>query len=45
MTERPFDKQNWQRRKSTTFSPHFRIDTGNAQMGLNGTSVVDCVGK
>ena len=43
MAQRP--NQNWQRRKSTTFSPHFRIDTGNAQMGLNGTSVVDCVGK
>jgi len=41
MAERPFDKQNWQRRKSTTFSPHFRIDTGNPQMGLNGTSVYD----
>jgi hypothetical protein len=41
MAERPFDKQNWQRRKSTSFSPHFRIDTGNPQMGLNGTSVYD----
>lgn len=41
MAERPFDKQNWQRRKSTTFSPHFRIDTGNPQMGLSGTSVYD----
>jgi hypothetical protein len=41
MTERPFDKQNWQRRKSKSFSPHFRIDTGNPQMGLNGTSVYD----
>lgn len=41
MAERPFDKQNWQRRKSTSFSPYFRIDTGNPQMGLNGTSVYD----
>jgi hypothetical protein len=41
MAERPFDKQNWQRRKSKSFSPHFRIDTGNPQMGLNGTSVYD----
>jgi len=41
MAQRPFDKQNWQRRKSTTYSPYFRIDTGNPQMGLNGTSVYD----
>jgi len=41
MAERPFDKQNWQRRKSTSFSPYFRVDTGNPQMGLNGTSVYD----
>ena len=41
MAERPFDKQNWQRRKSHSFSPHFRIDTGNPQMGDNGTSVYD----
>jgi len=41
MSPRPFDRQNWQRRKSTTFSPHFRIDTGNPQMGLNGTSVYE----
>jgi hypothetical protein len=41
MAERPFDKQNWQRRKSKSFSPNFRIDTGNPQMGLNGASVYD----
>ena len=41
MAQRPFDKQNWQRRKYTSFSPHFRIDTGNPQMGLSGTSVYD----
>lgn len=39
MAQRPFDKQNWQRRKYTSFSPNFRIDTGNPQMGLNGTDV------
>jgi hypothetical protein len=43
MAERPFDKQNWQRRKGHSFSPHFRIDTGNPQMGLNGTVVYDMV--
>jgi hypothetical protein len=43
MAQRPLDKQNWQRRKSKSFSPHFRIDTGNPQMGLNGTSVYDMV--
>jgi len=41
MAQRPLDKQNWQRRKSTTYSPYFRIDTGNPQMGLSGTSVYD----
>lgn len=44
MAQRPFDKQNWQRRKYTTFSPHFRIDTGNPQMGLNGTDVYNLYG-
>jgi len=41
MAPRPFDRQNSQRRKHITFSPHFRIETGNPQMGLNGTSVYD----
>jgi hypothetical protein len=41
MADRPLDKQNWQRRKHHTFSPNFRIDTGNPQMGLSGTSVYD----
>lgn len=39
MAQRPFEKQNWQRRKTTSFSPYFRIDTGNPQMGFNGTDV------
>lgn len=41
MANRPLEKQNWQRRKHHTFSPNFRIDTGNPQMGLNGSSVYD----
>lgn len=44
MAQRPFDKQNWQRRKYTSFSPHFRIDTGNPQMGLNGSDVYNLYG-
>lgn len=44
MGQRPFDKQNWQRRKYTSFSPHFRIDTGNPQMGLNGSDVYNLYG-
>jgi len=41
MAPRPFNRQNSQIRKHITFSPHFRIETGNPQMGLNGTSVYD----
>ena len=44
MAERPFDKQNWQRRKSHSFSTNFRIDTGNPQMGLNGSVLYDLYG-
>lgn len=44
MAERPFDKQNWQRRKSHSFSTNFRIDTGNPQMGLNGSILYDLYG-
>lgn len=44
MAERPFDKQNWQRRKFHSFSPNFRIETGNPQMGLNGSSVYEFYG-
>ena len=39
MSERPFDKQNWQNRSVQSFGPKFRIDMGNPQMGLNGTEV------
>jgi len=41
MSERPANKQNWQQRKCTSFSPTFRIDTANPQMGMNGTIVYD----
>jgi len=39
MTERAFDKQNWQQRNIESFGPKFRIDMCNPQMGLNGTEV------
>ena len=39
MSERPFDKQNWQQRKLEGFGPKCRIDMCNPQMGLNGTDV------
>jgi hypothetical protein len=39
MTERPFDKQNWQQRNLEGFGPKFRIDMCNPQMGLDGTDV------
>lgn len=41
MAERPFENQNWQRRKYSSYSPYFRIDTGNPQMGLNGSEIYD----
>ena len=41
MSERPSGKQNWQKRQNTSFGPHFRIETGNPQMGLNGTITYD----
>ena len=31
--------QNWQRRQYESFSPNFRIDTGNPSMGYNGADV------
>ena len=31
--------QNWQKRQYETFSPNFRIDTGNPSMGYNGSDV------
>ena len=45
MAERPEDQQNWQLRQYDSFGPHFRIDTGNPQMGLNGTVVYDLIGS
>jgi len=39
MAERPSDTQNWQKRQFISFGPHFRIDSGNPQMGLNGEMV------
>jgi hypothetical protein len=41
MAERPAEKQNWQQRQYISFGPHFRIDTANPQMGLNGSIVYD----
>lgn len=32
-------EQNWQRRQYETFSPNFRVDTGNPSMGCNGADV------
>ena len=39
MAERPSDIQNWQKRQFISLGPHFRIDSGNPQMGLNGEMV------
>ena len=39
MSERPSDIQNWQIRQYDQFSPWFTIDTGNPQMGCDGTTV------
>ena len=36
MAERPDEQQNWQLRQYDSFGPHFRIDTGNPQLGTNG---------
>ena len=44
MAERPKNKQKWQRRKFDSYSPKFRIDTGNPQMGLNGAEVFNLYG-
>ena len=45
MSERPEEQQNWQNRCYDSFGPHFRIDTGNPQMGYNGTVVYDLLGS
>tara|TARA_B100001113_G_scaffold350586_1_gene348011 strand:- start:143 stop:676 length:534 start_codon:yes stop_codon:yes gene_type:complete len=38
MSEKP---TNWQQRQYLSFGPHFRIESGNPQMGLNGSIVYD----
>ena len=45
MGQRPEDQQNWQNRQYDSYGPHFRIDTGNPQMGYNGTVVYDLLGS
>ena len=45
MAERPEDQQNWQLRQYDSFGPHFRIDSGNPQMGYNGAVVYDLLGS
>ena len=41
MAQRPASKQNWQQREYINFGPKFRIDMGNPQMGMNGTTTYD----
>ena len=38
MAERP---TNWQQRQYLSFGPHFRIETANPNLGLNGSIVYD----
>ena len=45
MAERSEDQQNWQLRQYDSFGPHFRIDTGNPQLGVNGAVVYDLLGS
>ena len=45
MAERPDEQQNWQLRQYDSFGPHFRIDTGNPQLGQNGAVVYDLLGS
>ena len=44
MAERPADKQNWQQRQYDSFGPHFRIESGNPEMGENGSVVYSLIG-
>ena len=44
MAERPADKQNWQQRQYDSFGPHFRIESGNPEMGENGSVVYNLFG-
>ena len=39
------EKNNWEGRQSDSFGPHFRIDSGNPQLGYNGTVVYDLLGS
>jgi len=45
MAERPDEQQNWQLRQYDSFGPHFRIDSGNPQLGQNGAVVYDLLGS
>ena len=45
MAERSEEQQNWQLRQYDSFGPHFRIDTGNPQLGVNGAVVYDLLGS
>ena len=38
MSERP---TNWQQRQYLSFGPHFRIESANPEMGINGSIVYD----
>ena len=45
MAERPADKQNWQLRQYDSYGPHFRIESGNPEMGENGATVYSIFGQ
>ena len=38
------EKNNWEGRQYDSFGPHFRIDSGNPQLGYNGAVVYDLLG-
>ena len=39
MASKPEKNKNWQLRQYDNFGPHFRIDTGNPQVGEDGATV------
>ena len=39
------EKNNWEGRQYDSFGPHFRIDSGNPQLGYNGAVVYDLLGS
>jgi len=41
MRQKPIENENWQERKSVSYSPNFIINAGNLQMELNKTSAYD----